>query len=681
MNNPFQLTRAADLNDEQIMKLWVDPEGNFGKRLRPDSQLPMILLGGKGSGKTHLMRYYSYAIQHLQYGRRAMKERVADAKYLGIYARCSGLNASRFSKKLFNESQWSTVFAYYLDLWLGQCILNTASEFIVDSGSRSELDEIAIASDLCELLDEPVSLTNPSVAGFSEHLQVLQRQLDMKVNNAAFGRPFEPRIVTSPGRLIFGIPQKLAKVVPCLRDILFTLFIDEYEHLYEPAQRYVNTLVRERENPVTLKIGARLYGVRTYKTFSGDEELREGSEYELLNLDQALRDNEEAYSQFARKLCVSRVRFSLNGEFPEGWTEATAPERLEECFESSAPVEIRIRARLEGRDGDAPWLGHLKRELTSHNRSVSALGIIGSDDVTFIIDALRFLADPLIEKTNTFLLYRAWSKRQALKDAAIQIKKSADKYFATKDDETDHWRVLDKFRDDLRAQMLHDFELKDVELMQSYIGLPAWIRMSNGIARNLLTTLKHVFDWASFHGETFLSPSGISVRSQAKGVHDASNWFIDDARVLGGDRGLVKAAVNRVASLLRALRFADKPPECSLSTFSVDIDSLDEKSRQVLQTSEQWSLFIRTADRTERNTEANVIKYRINGMIAPRYELPLFTRGSIHFSTEEAAIVLSKAEESEFGRVKHARLARADAPFNLREDNSLKGFSDELGLF
>ena len=56
MTNPFQLTRAADLNDKQILDLWVDPEGELGKRLRPASRLPMILLGGKGSGKTHLMR-------------------------------------------------------------------------------------------------------------------------------------------------------------------------------------------------------------------------------------------------------------------------------------------------------------------------------------------------------------------------------------------------------------------------------------------------------------------------------------------------------------------------------------------------------------------------------------------------------------------------------------------------
>lgn len=27
MNNPFNLTRAADLDDQQIVALWVDPRG------------------------------------------------------------------------------------------------------------------------------------------------------------------------------------------------------------------------------------------------------------------------------------------------------------------------------------------------------------------------------------------------------------------------------------------------------------------------------------------------------------------------------------------------------------------------------------------------------------------------------------------------------------------------------
>jgi hypothetical protein len=462
---------------------------------------------------------------------------------------------------------------------------------------------------------------------------------------------------------------------------LFTLFIDEYENLYEHAQRYINTLVRERENPVTFKIGARLYGMRTYNTFGGNEELREGSEYEVLNIDQALRNKAEAYEQFALKLCVSRVRFSLNDTLPNGWTDETAAKHLQECFEPSLPVEERVRKKFEGRTGDSPWLATLKRALANFQSSVFPLGITGENDINAIVDDLRFENNPLIEKTNVFLFYRAWSKRAALKEASASIRVSASQFAESQDKQTDHWRVLDKFKEDLRAQMLHELDLHELELPQNYIGLVIWIRMSNGIVRNLITTLKHVFDWASFHNEDPFALHGISLRSQVKGVRDASNWFINDAVVLGSDRGVVMGGVTRIASLMRALRFSEKPPECSLSTFSVDSNSLDEKLRINLETAEHWSLLIRTADRTERNTEMEVIKYRINGMIAPKFDLPIYTRGSIHLTSGEASVIFGNSDEAEFGRMQRVRLARVQPPFSSKNETPVSEPTDELDLF
>jgi hypothetical protein len=212
--------------------------------------------------------------------------------------------------------------------------------------------------------------------------------------------------------------------------------------------------------------------------------------------------------------------------------------------------------------------------------------------------------------------------------------------------------------------MLFELQLQETGTWQMYIGLSSWIRMSDGIARNLITTLKHVFDWAFFQGEPVYSNGGVSVRSQIKGTKDSSQWFINDARVLGEDLGLVQTGTSRIAALMRSLRFSEKPPECSLSTFSVDLQSLTAIARRVLDTSERWSLLIRTQDRKERNTAAYVVKYRINGMISPEYNLPFFTRGSIHLTTLEADVIFGGGSESDFGRVVRARLQRATPPFS-----------------
>ena len=67
--NPFKVIKATNLQDDNIVKYWVDifnsetEQNSFLKLLAPEVATPMIILGGKGSGKTHILRYYSYLAQ------------------------------------------------------------------------------------------------------------------------------------------------------------------------------------------------------------------------------------------------------------------------------------------------------------------------------------------------------------------------------------------------------------------------------------------------------------------------------------------------------------------------------------------------------------------------------------------------------------------------------------------
>ena len=60
----LRLVKANDLDDDLIHRLWV-PFGPHPDRLPffdPTSSMATVILGGKGSGKTHLMRYHSLAL-------------------------------------------------------------------------------------------------------------------------------------------------------------------------------------------------------------------------------------------------------------------------------------------------------------------------------------------------------------------------------------------------------------------------------------------------------------------------------------------------------------------------------------------------------------------------------------------------------------------------------------------
>jgi hypothetical protein len=199
------------------------------------------------------------------------------------------------------------------------------------------------------------------------------------------------------------------------------------------------------------------------------------------------------------------------------------------------------------------------------------------------------------------------------------------------------------------------------------MGIETFVRMAGGLPRNLVIVLKNVYRWAAFNGEAAFGADVISEASQRQGVIEAANWFWQDAAPMGLPGEEVQDAVSRLANLLRALRFADKPPEVSLAAFSVDESTLTAASREMLKVAREWSLLLRIAGgQKDRNTGALVAKYQVNPMIAPRWDLPVVRRGAIDLATSEADAIFDRDHISDYDAVVKARVQRATAPFRSR---------------
>ena len=61
--NPFSVVKANEFTITQIIDNWVPMAGSedgFVASLNPQELMPKYILGSKGCGKTHLLRYYSF---------------------------------------------------------------------------------------------------------------------------------------------------------------------------------------------------------------------------------------------------------------------------------------------------------------------------------------------------------------------------------------------------------------------------------------------------------------------------------------------------------------------------------------------------------------------------------------------------------------------------------------------
>lgn len=657
--NPFNITKAVDLTDDEIARYWVDiSEGEgFTGLVKPSSAMPMLILGGKGSGKTHVMRYFSYPLQKMRH-QDDVAHGIRTDGYLGIYFRCGGLNAARFSGKGQRSDVWDDVFQYYMELWVAQLLLSTVGDVLPSSGAPLPPQQ-SIYAGARELFDDPPSPFPRSLRALGATLKDLQRELDGAVNNCGITQELDARIRVTRGRLIFGLPQLLGRDVPMLEGVQYVYLVDEFENLSESQQRYVNTLLREKEIPCTFKIGARLYGVKTYGTYSADEENKEGSEFEALHLDDILRRN-RGYPDFARELCTRRLRAA--GYLSRTEEGASQGDGLDGCFVTfergpfAEPETNEIVQKYEGRE--RPHFVALRAKLARADTDCTAHLRDDPDAVNGIVDALKCPSYPLLERLNIFLLYREWYRGHDLEEAAEAIRRQCSAHVKDARAPSHYGDVLSHFRGDLLAQLLRACDLK-----QRYLGFQTFVDMSDGLPRNLLITLKHIFRWATFNGEDPFRQFPISTGAQQAGVREASEWFFRDARVAGTDGASIRNSVERLAQLFREIRYSDKPTECSLCTFSAEMAAASHEAQRIVELAEKWSLLISVAGgQRDKNTGRVDVKYQLNPMLAPRWDLPVSRRGAIALAPKEADAIFDERQGAVFKVVLRQRVGPMMAP-------------------
>ncbi len=673
-SNPFSLTKANDLSDDQIQELWVDiappdsPDSLFSAG-RFASPMPTFILGSKGSGKTHLMRYASFALQKKRFERDGLTP-LAGARvdgYVGIYTLCSGLETGRFQGKGQSEEAWLEVFSYYLELSLGIAALAVIDVLldrrVPDNG------EAMLCAEVGRLFDSnpPAAI---GVGALIDELERRRRDLDYQVNNAAFTGELVPNVTASRGKLIFGIPQAFQNCSSIPSNFLFAYQLDELENLTDAQQKHVNTLVRDRRGPATLKIGARQFGIKTYATMSAGEENIRDSEFEELRLDLRFRRNEKTY----RDLVVALVERRLQNFWPRSSTGlAGRSRRLADWFEEPKrdPFDPFFMKLIKGApSSERPHMAHLRDALASRLARSHFSGIGNDNDIHAIMNAIAVPEAPLLEKLNTLLIFNAWAKGLNLTQTATSVRSDCASFVNSRNPGS-YRQKLDHYKLDLIAQMF-----RDASFRQNYGGLDEFTRMSEGQPRALITLLKQTFDWASFQGERPFEAGSISLDAETKGALAAADWFYNNMRKAGGEGQAILIAVDRLAELFRINRFADNPIECSLIGFSVSARVGSETSQRNLRLTLDYSFLVEIlGGQSERNSEQVTGKFQLNRMLVPKWGLATGRRGIKPLNELEMDAIFDPEMGDAFDKVKADWSSRMNAPFD-RVRRASKDFAD-----
>lgn len=648
--NPFDMQKASHYTSEEILGHWVDiaeQHGGLVAVLEPRSVMPMFLLGGKGSGKTHLMRYCSAPVQAARHDGN-LSEAIRQEQYVGIYVPAEALNTHKFSGKGFDDEVWATAFSTYFEAWLATSLLKTVRAAIGDRFDQPQGP--AFARKLQDLLNihEPFE----TLGEIEDFLILLRKRIDFIVSNSAITRDLsELTVPFSTGSLVFGLPDIVAETFVDLDNPLFVYLIDELENFTENQQRFLNTLIRYRKGRSTIKVGARLYGVKTYETLGSREPIRPNAEFARVELDDFVRQHQDEYHEFSIKLTLGRLERA-------GISTVKTREDLQDAFETidrsnhwqALTAELMQTYDKTGRT--RPYLQIFQEKLKKANVSDAV--------VDKVVAGLAVHDHPFLEKFNTFLFSRRLkSAASSLESLAKDIGKECAAFRSGKKSaESSRYReVLSHFGSDVLAQMF-----RQTKQREPYAGLDILVELSQGIPRNLLGILAHIYRRSLFAGEQPFAGGKISVDSQTDGVLEGGKDFRNEAQP-DANAADVRDAVQGLALLFRSIRFSDAPSECDLCTFSVKLENLTPRAQSLLRTAENWSHLVQIeAGRKNKNHRAIDHKYQFSPMLAPLWGLSHHRRGSLELSSDLANAIFDPAYRNDLVSLVKSRVAGMNAP-------------------
>ena len=156
--------RAAEYTDKQINTFWVDTqEKSFKEILGLKSLNSKYLLGAKGSGKTHLLRYHSFKVALKRF--KNIEKTLQSTRAVCIYLRFPN-DTNKFDD--LGREKGSIFFTYYMEL----LILRSFFDLVKDICEINELsiDSYFIASDLISKEEKNFSV--------KEYLDLIKNKLD-----------------------------------------------------------------------------------------------------------------------------------------------------------------------------------------------------------------------------------------------------------------------------------------------------------------------------------------------------------------------------------------------------------------------------------------------------------------------------------------------------------------------
>ncbi|EAQ96149.2 ATP-binding protein [Congregibacter litoralis] len=620
----FSKNRSEESNDDNWAEFIVPPYFD-GLDIKNQSK-SLAVVGGRGCGKTTILRYFCHASQ-FSASRGSLPD---DAlSHIGLYWRADTNFLNGFVGCGQEDNVWRSAFEHVLACDLGVEFLDSILNLNCNDERKRHYGNLD-ALDFDEVRDYDPSLSR-DIDSLRKDLRSRSRRLSAWVNNLE--SVSKPVFLPFPGFLATLIECVKANL-PYLSQASYAVFIDEYENTRTEQQELINGLLKHSKKPLLFNIAMKRNGLHTTETI-GPESIQQISDYRIIDLELELDD--QKFELFAAELLFFRLSEKLESTFPNMPID---------------PSALRDVTRVEERYGDSNYrrqVIHVAEQLLPRVPAVQA--------------ATEILRDEPLRKRLEIRIDKALKKRgsELTSDCFIFEDLPGPSVIT--------WALLNRDSenpDQLLQELKNEKQGKSTRFSSNgnlinnnlfgcvnaiyidaqrdsilFSGFKTLTLVSRHNIRHTLELIHRIFKEHELNRQS-QSEITVSPTTQASAMRLASEKILDD--VSGGCGKLgpqLQNLAKSLGSLFRALHRSDRQSEPETNHFTLSHGDSNSELAPVIREAEKWSILYQQKETKMKSVGATDSDYVLNPIFSPFYQVSYRKKRSTQLSARDILIMSS----------------------------------------